>query len=157
MKKLICITLAITCLMSLAACGTKEEQKTETAVPVSDVQEEQNTDTKVESTENREEVSLSELKQGDEVSIVGQTAASSLENGDTLWVQVLRQGERTIVYHCQMKDEYIEQAEKLNILDVTKVKGNFLNLIDMANEPDVSLSPENIAIIVTLYDCELTD
>lgn len=38
MKKLICITLAITCLMSLAACGTKEEQKTETAAPESNTQ-----------------------------------------------------------------------------------------------------------------------
>jgi len=142
MKKLICIALAITCLMSLTACGKTEAQ--------SDSVE-------AEPTIKNEEMALSELKQGDEVSIVGQVAAYSLENGNTLWVQVLRQGERTVVYHCQMKEEYIADAEALNIMETAKVTGKFLNLVDMANEPEVSLEAENIAIIVTLYDCVLTD
>lgn len=101
------------------------------------------------------DVDVYALKQGDEVSIVGQTAASTLENGNTLIVQVLRNGDRTVVYHCQMKDEFIAEAEGYKPLDVAKVTGKFLSLTDMAGEPGVELPKENIAILVTLYDCEL--
>lgn len=132
MKKLLCISAIIVFLVTLTACGGKGNTPTVAA-----------------------DVDVYALKQGDEVSIVGQTAASTLENGNTLIVQVLRNGDRTVVYHCRMKDEFIAEAEGYKPLDVAKVTGKFLSLTDMAGEPGVELPKENIAILVTLYDCEL--
>ena len=132
MKKMLCISVIIVFLVALTACGGKSG--TPTTAP---------------------DIDIYALKQGDEVSIVGQTAASTLENGNTLIVQVLRSGDRTVVYHCQMKDEFIAEAEGYKLMDVAKVTGKFLSLTDMADEPGVELPKENIAILVTLYDCEL--
>lgn len=132
MKKLLCISVIILFLVALTACGGKSD------TPATD-----------------EDVDIYALKQGDEISIVGQTAASTLENGNTLIVQVLRNGDRTVVYHCQMKDEFIAEAEGYKLLDVAKVTGKFSSLTDMAGEPGVELPKENIAILVTMYDCEL--
>ena len=129
MKKLLCISVIIVFLVTLTACGGKGNTPTVAA-----------------------DVDVYALKQGDEVSIVGQTAASTLENGNTLIVQVLRNGDRTVVYHCH---EFIAEAEGYKPLDVAKVTGKFLSLTDMAGEPGVELPKENIAILVTLYDCEL--
>lgn len=132
MKKLLYISAIIVFLVALTACGGKSD--TPTTAP---------------------DVDVYALKQGDEISIVGQTAASTLENGNTLIVQVLRNGDRTVVYHCQMKDEFIAEAEGYKLLDVAKVTGKFSSLTDMAGEPGVELPKENIAIWVTMYDCEL--
>ena len=59
-----------------------------------------------------------------------------------------------MVYHCQLKDEFLEQGENLKMLDVVKVKGCFLSVSDMAGETETATT-ENTAIIVTLYDCEI--
>lgn len=142
MKRWIGLALTLIMIFALCACGSTASTaggRQETPAP-----------------ENKEtEVSLDDLKQGDEVSIVGQKANSTLVNDKTIWVQVLRDGERAIIYYCQMKDEYIEEAGALKMLDVVKIKGNFLNVVDMAGEPENSLPSENTAIIVNLYDCEL--
>ena len=94
-----------------------------------------------------EGVNLSEYKQGDAVSIVGQVAGSVLINGNTLWVQVQQSDGSFVIYHCQMKQEFIEAAESLKMLDVVKVDGLFLSYFD--------LEMENTSPIVTLYDCEI--
>lgn len=142
MKRWIGFALTLVMLFALCACGSAASTAgggQETPAP-----------------ENKEaEVSLDDLKQGDEVSIIGQKANSTLVNDKTIWVQVLRDGERTIIYYCQMKDEYIEEAGALKMLDVVKVKGNFLNVVDLVDEPENPLPSENTAIIVNLYDCEL--
>lgn len=93
------------------------------------------------------ETTIEELRQGDAVSIVGQVASSGLVNGNTLWVQVKSDDGTFVVYHCQLKDEYIESAEQFKILDVVKVSGTFLGLTEFEQE--------NTSTLVTLYDCEL--
>ena len=97
--------------------------------------------------EDVESVNLSEYKQGDAVSIVGQVAGSVLINGNTLWVQVQQSDGSFVIYHCQMKQEFIEAAESLKMLDVVKVDGLFLSYFDS--------EMENTSPIVTLYDCEI--
>lgn len=93
------------------------------------------------------EKDLTELRQGDAVSIVGQVASSGLVNGNTIWVQVKRNDGTFVVYHCNLKQEYIDSAAQLKLLDVTKVNGFFLSLMEFEQE--------NTATLVTLYDCEL--
>ena len=137
MKKHIFVIAAIFTMLLVTACGASGSDGAANGREGSDVD-------------------VFSLSQGDKVSIVGQVASYNLQNGNTLLVQVLKQGERTIVYHCQMKDEFIDKASEYTMLDVAKVSGKFLNLVDLSTEPDVELPEENIAILVTLYDCELT-
>ena len=95
------------------------------------------------------EMDITELKQGDTVSIVGQVASSRLVNDDTIWVQVKQSDGTFVIYHCQMKQEFIDSAEQLEMLDVAKVTGFFLSLTEFEQE--------NTSPIVTLYDCELVE
>ena len=90
---------------------------------------------------------ITELKQGDAVSIIGQVASSILLNGNTLWVQVKQTDNTFVIYHCQFKQEWLESISSYNTLDVVKIKGAFSNLID--------LEQENTMPIISLYDCEL--
>lgn len=101
-----------------------------------------------------EEISFSQCEIGDEISVTGQKANATLVNENTIWVQVTKQGERTVVYHCQLKPEFLEQGEVLSMLDVVSIKGCFMSVNDMAGLTE-NLTPENTAIIVTLYDCEI--
>lgn len=126
MKKLLCVVLVIVCLVPLVACGGGTKEETASAP---------------------KEVVLEELKQGDSVYIIGQKANATLVNGNTIWVQVQKEDKSTVIYHCQLKDEYLEKAESIPILNVVNVKGMFLSLLDM--------KMENTAPLVTLYDCEL--
>lgn len=92
--------------------------------------------------------SIKSLNQGDSVSVVGQKANSALVNGKTIWVQVL-DGEDTIIYYCDLKEEFRDEGEALSLLDVVKVNGSFLSVSESQSE--------NMAHIVTLYDCEIAD
>lgn len=121
MKKFIAVMVCLVLVLGLVGCGT--------------------------ATNKQSEINIAELKQGDEVSIVGQVAGSKLVNGHILWVQVKQSDDTFVIYHCQLKDEYIEKGENLKTLDVVKVKGIFLSLMD--------LEMENTAPVITLYDCEI--
>ncbi len=93
------------------------------------------------------EISIHDLKSGDEVSIVGQVASTGLVDGETLWVQVQQADGTFVIYHCQLKEEFLDTGEKFELLDVAKIKGNFLSLTD--------LQKENTSPLVTLCDCEI--
>jgi RPA family protein len=133
MKKWLSLTLAIFMVFTLCACGSSPSTS--------------QTDNQIQTQLTQEEVYR--LKQGDEVSIVGQKANSTLVNENTIWVQVQQNDGTFIVYHCQMKDEYLTVASELKMMDVVKVKGFFLSYTD--------LDQENTAPLVTLYDCELIE
>ena len=122
MKKIIVALLVLAMMVMVVGCNTTD-------------------------TPSNDEVDLSECEKGDTISIVGQVAGSVLINGDTLWVQVQQEDDSFVIYHCQMKSEFIEAAESLKTLDVVKVKGLFLSYVD--------LEQENTSPIVTLYDCEI--
>lgn len=132
MKKLLCTLLSILLVLLMAACGggTAEGKKEEDEI-------------------TKKEVVLEDLKQGDVVSIIGQKANSTLVNGNTIWVQVQREDKSFVIYHCQLKDEYTDEAESIQMLAVVKIKGLFLSFMDM--------EMENTSPLVTLYDCELID
>ena len=91
---------------------------------------------------------ITELKQGDEVSIVGQVAASGLVGDDMIWVQAQQSDGSFIIYHCQLKSEFISSGAQLQLLDVVKVKGLFLSKSEFEQA--------NTSTLVTLYDCEFT-
>ena len=155
MKKLL-VSLLSLMLVFLCACGGEEAQTSTSPQPpeppVSSVpvEEAANAEPDEEDHSSEDEVSamaLEDLEIGDEVSIVGQKANSTLVNDKEIWVQVVKANERTVVYHCQLKDEYLSDGEALKMLDVVKVKGSFMSFMD--------LEQENTAIIVTLYDCEI--
>ena len=122
MKKIIVALLILAMMIMVVGCNTTE-------------------------TPSNDEVNLSECKQGDSISISGQVAGSTLINGNTLWVQVKQGDGSFVIYHCQMKEEFIEAAESLKILDVVKVTGLFLSYVD--------LGQENTSPVATLYDCEI--
>ena len=132
MKKLLCALLSILLVLFMAACegGATESKK----------EEEETT---------QKNVSLEDLRQGDVVSIIGQKANTTLVNGNTIWVQVQQEDKSFVIYHCQLKDEYLDKAESIQMLTVVKIKGLFLSLVDM--------EMENTSPIVTLYDCEMID
>ena len=133
---------AVVCV--LGGCSENESNKA-----TENSQQESSTSEKVSGQTSTSESTTVHIptEKGEAVKIVGQVAANSLVDGNTLWVQVLNENSRTIIYHCKMKDEYISEAEKLNILDVVKIRGSFLSKMD--------LEREDTAILVTLYDCEI--
>lgn len=154
MKKVLGVLLVLGLLLSLCSCGGPEEdsvspESSETVgVTLSPEVSEPTLEPETGST------SFSDLEIGDEVSVTGQKANSTLVNKKTIWVQVVKEGERTVIYHCQLKDEFVEQGGNLKMLDVVKVKGSFMSVSDMAGATETA-TEENTAIIVTLYDCEI--
>lgn len=129
MKKWLSLVLATLMVLTLCACSSTPSSKPD----------------QTQSTQKE----ISDLKQGDEVSFVGQKANSTLVNENTMWVQVPQNDGTFIVYHCQMKDEYLTVANELKMADTVKVKGLFLSYVD--------LKQENTSPLVTLYDCELIE
>lgn len=85
----------------------------------------------------------------EQISIVGQVASTVADDDSTLSVQVQDENGRWIIYHCDMKDEYLDEAKEFKMSDVAKVKGYLLSEMD--------LEQENTAVIVNLYDCELVE
>lgn len=155
MKKMLLLLLSLM-LVLLCACGGQESQSStsleppEPPVSSDPIEDQDASEPEEEDHSEEDEVSttaLEDLEIGDEVSIVGQKANSTLVNDNEIWVQVVKADERTVVYHCQLKDEYLSEGEALKMLDVVKIKGSFMSFMD--------LEQENTAIIVTLYDCEI--
>ena len=132
MKKLLCTLLSILLVLFMSSCGggTAEGNKEEDEI-------------------TKKDIALEDLKQGDEVSIIGQKANATLVNGNTIWVQVQQEDKSFVIYHCQLKDEYLDKAESIQMLTVVKIKGLFLSLVDV--------EMENTSPVVTLYDCEMID
>ena len=151
MKKVTSMLLVLGLLLSLCSCGSPTET-TPSVEPSQTIEVTPSPDPTQEPVESS--TSFTDLNAGDEVSIVGQKANGTLVNENTIWVQVTKEGERTVVYHCQLKDEFLKQGESLKMLDVVKVKGCFLSASDMAGATETATT-ENTAIIVTLYDCEI--
>lgn len=151
MEKVTSMLLVLGLLLSLCSCGSPTET-TPSLEPSQTIEAAPSPDPTQKPMESS--TLFSDLNAGDEVSIVGQKANGTLVNENTIWVQVVKEGERTVVYHCQLKDEFLEQGENLKMLDVVKVKGCFLSVSDMAGETETATT-ENTAIIVTLYDCEI--
>ena len=155
MKKWLSLVLAIFVVLGLCACGSTPssnttKQATEPTIEPTTEQTSPQTQVENESEVPDEiETSLLDLKQGDEVSVVGQKANSTLVNENTIWVQVQQGDGSFIVYHCQMKDEYVSAAGELKMLSVVKLKGLFLSYSDM--------KMENTSPLVTLYGCELIE
>lgn len=133
MKKYIICGLMLSIVFGLVGCGENgtSEESTPSVVPSS-----------VSSS-----VSLDSLKQGDKVSITGQVASGGLVNGDTLWVQVQQNDGSFVIYHCQLKEEFIEKASDLKMLKVVSVKGLFASRFEV--------NQSNTSPLVTLYDCEI--
>ena len=151
MKKWLSLVLAIFVVLGLCACGSTPssnttEQATEPTTEPTSPQTQVENESEV---PDETEMSLLDLKQGDEVSVVGQKANSTLVNENTIWVQVQQEDGSFIIYHCQMKDEYVSAAGELKMLSVVKLKGLFLSYTDM--------KMENTSPLVTLYDCELIE
>lgn len=138
MKKLsIVLTLLALCL-SLVACSSNSD---ESATPPSG--------SSIESEQSSNESESNQLKSGDNVSIVGQVAVAIRDDGDTISVQVQREDGRWVIYHCQLKADFIEKAKEFKMSDVAKINGSFLSMTD--------LEQENSAIIMNLYDCEIVE
>ncbi len=138
MKKLFAIILALLIMgVCLTGCGNNQSS-------MEPLKEES-----VEESAQDSESNLKDLNQGDLVTIVGQVAGTTLVNGDTLWVQVKQSNGSFVVYHCQLKHEFIKKAETLDILSIVKVKGSFLSFSEFEQE--------NTADIATLYDCEIVE
>ena len=148
MKKLVSLVLAIIMALSLCACGsTSQSTGSENEQGVS-VQEYDNS-TPTSENDNDSDIDLTDLKQGDEVSVIGQKANSTLVNENTIWLQVQQKDGTFIIYHCQLKDEYLSAAGKLKMLDIVKVRGCFFSYTDMQQE--------NTSPLVTPYDCVLNE
>lgn len=131
-KKLICSLVVVVLMFTVVACNSSQQ-----------------TD-KADTTHSEavsENIDIKSLKADDEVTIVGQKANSTLVNNDTIWVQVQLEDATFVIYHCQLKDEYLETASGMEMLQAVKVKGKFLSLID--------LDAKNTSPMVNLYDCEL--
>lgn len=143
MKKILGLFMV---LLFLAGCSAETPQSTE-SLSSSDVLE-----SSVEPEESEEEqmpIDIQQLKSGDDVSIVGQRANSTLVNENTIWVQVQQPDKTFIIYHCQLKDEFIDKVEDLKLGTVVKVKGQFLSLTEFEQE--------NTSPLITLYDCEIVE
>ena len=131
-KKFICSLMVVVLMFAVVGCSSSEQ-----------------TD-KADTTQSEtvsENIDIKSLKADDEVTIVGQKANGTLVNNDTIWVQVQLEDGTFVIYHCHLKDEYLETAGEMKMLQVVKVKGKFLSLIDT--------DAENASPIVNLYDCEL--
>lgn len=131
-KKLICSLVVVVLMFTVVACNSSQQGD------------------KADTTQSKtvsEKIDIKSLKADDEVTIVGQKANDTLVNNDTIWVQVQLEDGTFVIYHCHLKDEYLETAGEMEILQAVKVKGKFLSLID--------LNAENTSPIVNLYDCEL--
>ena len=146
MKKLISLVLAIIMVLSLCACGSTSQSTGIENEQGASVQEYDNS-TPTSENDNDSDIDLTDLKQGDEVSVIGQKANSTLVNENTIWLQVQQEDGTFIIYHCQLKDEYLSAAGELKMLDIVEVRGYFLSYTDMQQE--------NTSPLVTLYDCEL--
>lgn len=145
MKKALSFLLALLMVISLCACGDTSTPATDDTS--SSEQSNEPVESVVEEEPVEEGVAFEDLEIGDKVHVIGQKANATLVNDNTIWVQVVETDKRTVVYHCQMLEEYISEAEVFDMLDVVEVKGKFMSMTDMEQE--------NTAIIVTLYDCEL--
>lgn len=97
--------------------------------------------------EKSESISFSELKADDSVSFTGQVVSSMKDGEDTICVQIQQDG-RWVACYCQLQSEFIEKAAELETADIVSVKGLFSNMIDMKQE--------NTAVLVYLYDCEIS-
>ena len=129
--RVIGLLMVVVLMFTVVACSSQQTDKADT------------TQSKTVS----EKIDIKSLKVDDEVTIVGQKANSTLVNNDTIWVQVQLEDATFVIYHCHLKDEYLETASGMEMLQSVKVKGKFLSLID--------LDAENTSPIVNLYDCEL--
>lgn len=148
MKRMICVFSLVAMLFSLTACGDGEQSGGNVASDVASLSSQADSTTTSSKTETNNEIDPKSLKQGDEVSIVGQVASVPIEGViDSVDVQTQRQDGRWCIYKCTFKPEFDEQVKNLKSLDIAKVKGLFLSVTDM--------EMENTAILVTLYDCEL--
>ena len=137
MEKVTSMLLVLGLLLSLCSCGSPTET-TPSLEPSQTIEAAPSPDPTQKPMESS--TLFSDLNAGDEVSIVGQKANGTLVNENTIWVQVVKEGERTVVYHCQLKDEFLEQGENRRRC--------------FAGETETATT-ENTAIIVTLYDCEI--
>lgn len=144
MKKILTIVAMVVLASSLVGCASSNSNDNVNTGSSITVDTEMDSSGSVDS-----EMDITELKQGDEVSIVGQVASSGLVNGDTLWVQVKQSDGSFVLYHCHLKDEFLERAASLKTLSIAKVNGFFLSLMD--------LEMENTMPLATLYDCELVE
>ncbi len=144
MKKIISmimvLTMCLTMCLTMAACSSTPNEPSMSNPPENNL---------VESEQPSSESESTELTSGDNVSIVGQVAVTIRDDGDTISVQVQREDGRWVIYHCQLKDEFIDRAKDFKMTDVAKISGSFLSMTDMEQE--------NTAIIVTLYDCEIIE
>lgn len=131
-KKFICSLVVVVLMLTVVACSSPQQTDKDNTSPSETVSE---------------KIDIKSLKADDEVTIVGQKANSTLVNNDTIWVQVQIEDATFVIYHCQLKDEYLETAGGMGLSQVVKVKGKFLSLIDV--------EAENTSPIVNLYDCEL--
>ena len=85
----------------------------------------------------------------EQISIVGQVASTVRDDDSTLSVQVQNEDGRWVIYHCEMTDEFLDEAKEFKLADIAKIKGYLLN--------ETNLGQENTAIIVNLYDCEIVE
>lgn len=120
MKKLFAILITVAMCFAFASCSSNNQESSENT----DYTEEQ-------------------------VSIVGQVASTVGDDDSTLSIQVQNEDGRWVIYHCEMKDEFLDEAKEFKLSDVAKVNGFLLNEIDSEQE--------NTAIIVNLYDCEIVE
>lgn len=97
--------------------------------------------------ETEQVIDITQLQSGDVVSITGQRANSTLANGNTMWIQVQQSDGTFIIYHCQLKDEFFDDAEGISMGTVVGVEGLFASL--------ANFEQENTSPLVTLYDCEI--
>ncbi len=146
MKKCLSVFLSFVLILSLCACGSTSQDTGNENEQGASTQEPDKSTPNTEN-DNDSDIALTDLKQGDEVSIIGQKANATLVNENTIWLQVQQKDGTFIIYHCQLKDEYLSAAGELKMLDIVKVRGCFFSYTDMQQE--------NTSPLVTLYDCEL--
>lgn len=132
MKKLFVGLLTLTMCFALASCSSDNQESSGDT---------KSTETQI-SSEDTEST-------GEQISIVGQVAADIEDGESTLSIQVQNDDGRWVIYHCDMKDEFLDEAKEFKLTDVAKVKGYVLSKSD--------LGQENTAIIVNLYDCEIVE
>lgn len=150
MKKLCAVLMVLVMCASLMACSPSDgESDPSGSVTESSVQpsESETDDTSVSEPEEPESISFAELKADDSVSFTGQVVSSMRDGEDTICVQIQQNG-RWISCYCQLQPEFIEKAAELEAADIVSVKGLFSNMIDMEQE--------NTAVLVYLYDCEIS-
>ena len=138
MKKLSVILVLLELCFSMAACSSNSSEPSASPSEIPSESEQSSTESE-----------SNQLESGDNVSIVGQVAVTIRDDGDTISVQVQREDGRWVIYRCQLKDEFIEEAKEFRMSDVAKISGSFLSMTD--------LEQENTAIIVNLYDCEIIE